>query len=304
MAITWKWGGTAIADTRASGAVWTVDDYEIGSLVMEPRVQALQLLDGERETYAPLPGAARSWRLAININAAAVTGSSPTDESRAMDAWEEAAAFFDPLDGEAKLEATRLDSDGASVVRHLRASCLDVPQYRGQGYDPQGLGASGAYLPTGAPYLVYVASGMTRFPYWEVATLLATDTAPAAAELDVSGSADTVTINNPGNRWGGLRVVVKAASVSGTVNGFTITNDTHGDVLKITKSTAMAAGEYVDWLATDPRAIDKTSGWKFGTGDNRMRIEPGTQTLSIARTGAGSGTLTLQLSWNSLHYSL
>lgn len=302
MAITWKWGGTAIAGSRSSGAVWAVQDIEVGPLVFAPRVQVLGLQHGERETYAPLPEAARSWMLTLLIDASAVTGSGPTAESRAMDAWAEAMTFFDPYNGAAKLECTRPNSDTTSIVRHLYASVLELPDYRDKTADASGLDESAAY-PNGGPYLVFKVGGDTRFPWWCRSSLLATDTSPAAAEVDVGGGTDTVTINNPGDRWGGCRLVVKAASVSGTVNGFTVTNTTNGDVLKITKSTAMAAGEYVDWLASDPREVDKTTAWKFGTGDPKLRLDQGNNTLSVVRTGAGTGSLTLQVSWPSFHYA-
>jgi len=303
MAITFKWGGTAIAGSRSSSAVWTVQDYEFGPLVFEPRVQELRILHGERENWSPMPVARRDWRLTIKIDASAVVGTTPTDESRVLDAWEEAASFFDPYGGTAKLEVTRPDTDAANVVRHLYANVLEIDQPRIIHHDPQGVGGSGAYPVSTMPYAIFVVRGDTRFPWWTRASLLTTDTAPAAAELAVSGSTDTVTINNPGDRWVGCKFNVKAASVSGTVNGFTLTNTTNGDVLKITKSTAMAAAEYVDWLAVDPRTVDKTAAWKFGTGDNRMRLEPGNNTIEVARTGAGTGTLTLELSWPSLHYT-
>lgn len=304
MAITYKWNGTAIAGSRSSGAVWTVRDLEIGPFVLEPRTQKVIALHGEKENYVPLPVVSRPWRLVVQIDASAVTGGTPTDENRLYEAIEEAATFFDPYNGTVKLEVTRPDSDAASVVRHVYANALELPQPRMRMGDPQGLAEPGMYQLTGAPYAIYVVTGDTRFPWWCRASLLATDTAPAAAELDVGGGTDTVTINNPGDRWGGCRLVVKTASVSGTVNGFTITNTTNGDVMKITKATAMAAGEYLDWGASDPlNENDKTTAWLFGTGDNRLRIDQGNNTLSCVRTGAGTGTLTLQVSWPSFHYT-
>lgn len=304
MAITWTFGGTAVAATRASGAVWTVEDFELGPMAFEPRVQELHILHGEREKFDPLPVASRPWTMTIKINASGVTGGSTTGERQVMDAWEEACEFWNPYAGAQKLQATRTDTDATSIVRHIYASPLELPDYRDLTADPQGLGESGAYPNGTIPHAIFKVSGDTRCPWWIRSTLLDQDTAPAAAELAVSGGADTVTINNPGKRWVGIKFVVKAASVSGTVNGFTITNDTHGDVLKITKSTAMAAAENIDWYASDPLEISKTTAWLYGTGDNKMRIEPGTQTLSIARTGAGTGTLTLQLSWPSMHLSI
>ena len=300
MSVTFKWGGTSIAATRSSSAVWTVLDYEFGPMVFEPRTQDLRAIHGQVERWDPVPEVSREWRLVIMSDATALVGTTPTDESRAIDAWEEAASFFNPMNGTTKLEVTRPDSDAANVVRHLYANVLEIDQPRMMMHDPQGL-ASGMYQVSGAPYVVFEVRGDTRFPWWTRASLLTTDTAPAAAELAVSGSTDTVTINNPGDRWVGCKFNVKAASVSGTVNGFTLTNTTNGDVLKITKSTAMAAAEYVDWLAVDPRVVDKTSTWRFGTGDNRMRLDPGNNTIEVARTGAGTGTLTLELSWPSVH---
>lgn len=304
MGITWAFGGTAIAGARSSGAVWTVEDFELGPLVFEPRVQQLLILHGEREKFDPIPTASRAWTMTLKVDASGVTGSSTTGERQVMDAWEEACEFWNPYAGAAKLQATRTDADGSSIVRHIYVSPLELPDYRDLTSDPQGLGESGAYPNSGTPHAVFRVSGDTRFPWWIRSTLLDQDTAPAAAELAVSGSPDTVTISNPGKRWVGVKLVVKAASVSGTVNGFTVTNDTHGDVLKVTKATAMAAAESVDWYASDPLEVTKTSTWLWGTGDNKLRIEPGTNTLSIARTGAGTGSLTLQLSWPSMHLSI
>lgn len=302
MAITFKWGGTSIAATRSSSAVWTVADYEFGPMVFEPRVQTLAILQGQVERVAPMVEPSREWRLVVKIDASAFVGTSPTSESRILDAWEEAASFFDPAGGTAKLEVTRPDSDGANVVRHLYANVLKIDQPRFMEFDPQGIDASGGYTGGLSPYVIFTVEGDTRFPWWTRATLLDQDTSPATAELAVGGGTDSVTINNPGDRWVGCKLAVKAASVSGTVNGFTVTNTTNGDVLRITKSTAMAAAEYVDWLAVDPRVIDKTTAWKFGTGDSRLRLEPGNNTLEVARAGAGTGSLTLLPTWPSLHY--
>ena len=185
MSVTFKWGGTAIAGSKSSGASWSILDYEFGPFQVEPRVQELRILQAERENWEPLVNPRREWRITIKIDASAVTGSSPTDESRILDAWEEAATWWDPYGGTAKLEVTRPDTDGTNVVRHLYANVLEVAQPRFQEYDPQGIGGSGAYAVSGGAYAVLVVKGDTRFPWWTRASLLTQDTAPAAAELAV-----------------------------------------------------------------------------------------------------------------------
>lgn len=301
MAITFTWNGSSVAATRSSGAVWTVRDYEFGSFEVQPRVQRLDFLHGEWETYQPLPKPSLSWRLAIQADVTGITGTDA--EGELLDGWAEAAEFFNPLDGVGWLGVSRPDASGATVSRRLRASVLSVPQFRIQAFDPKGIGGSGAYPVSGAPYIVYVVGGDTRFPYWVRSTLLSTDTGAAAAELAVGASPDTVTINNPGVRWAGCKLVVKAGSVSGTVTGFTVENTTNGDTMVLTRGSAFAAGEYLDWFATDPLEIDKDSDWRYGGAGDKLRLEPGDNTLEVTRT-AGSGTLTLELSWPALFLTM
>lgn len=304
MAITWKWGGTSIAATRASGAVWTVEDWEFGPIVFRPRAQRMEMHGGEIETFDPLAEFSRDWRLVVKVDASGVTGSSPTDESRALDAWEEAASFFSPLAGRTALECTRPDADGASVVRYLYASCLEVPQFRTQMYDPQGLKASGAYTPTSTPYVIYVARGDTRFPYWIDTTLLSTDTSAAAAELAISLTPDTVTINNPFSHNVGVKLVVKTGSVSGSVDEVTVTNNTNSSQIVVSDdSGSMDQTEYVDWYATDPVAHTRSADWSLGAGCN-LYLSPGNNTLESQITGVGAGTCTFQVYWPKLSYTI
>lgn len=301
MAITWTWNGVSVAGSRSIGAVWTVRDYEVGPMVFLPRVQQLDMLQGEWETYSPIPVPSRSWRLAIQADVTSIAGNDT--EGELADGWEDAASFWSPLAGAGWLTATRTNASGSSVARKLKANVLTVPEFRIMGHDPQGLGESGAYNVTGAPYIIYRAQGDTRFPYWVRSTLLTTDTGAAAAELAVSGSTDTVTINNPGVRWAGCKVTVKAGSVSGSVTGFTITNNTNGDVMALTRGSAFAEGEYLDWFASDPLEITKDSDWRYSGAGDKLRIDPGDNTLQVVRD-AGAGTLTLELAWPAYYYSL
>ena len=241
--------------------------------------------------------------MVIEIAAGSVTGTSPTGESRTHDAWAEAASFFDPLAGTAELSATRPDSDGATIDRYLLVNGLYVPQYRVLTARPKGLDESGAYDLDGSPYVVYVAEGDTAFPFWCDSTLHNTDTSDDPAELDVGAAQDTITVANDGDRWAGFRLVVKAASVSGTVTGFTVTNNTNGTSVAVTKATAMAAAEYLDWFATDPRVTDKTAAWVGSGAGNGLRLDKGNNELEVNRD-SGTGTLTLQVSWPGLHYTV
>lgn len=301
--ITWEWGGTAVATTRSSGAVWTVRDWEIGPLVHRPRVQRMELHTGELETFDPLPEFSRSWRLVVEIDASGVTGTSPTGLSRLLDAWREAAAFWSPLDGATALTATSEDSDGGTPARQLFCNVLSTPEFRMQTGDPQGLSRAGAYDVNGKPYIIWVAEGDTRFPYWVNETLLDQDTSPADAELAVSMASDTVTVHNPFDRWVGVKFVVKNGSVSGSVATVTITNNTNGSKLKFSDDGgSMDNDEYIDWYASDPLAHARSADWSFGAGPNNLRLDPGDNVLESISTGGGS--LTLSVLWPELTYTM
>ncbi|MBK8260267.1 MAG: hypothetical protein IPK80_02895, partial [Nannocystis sp.] len=193
MAVTFTWEGSTVATTRSSGAVWTVLDHDLPGLSVRPRVQRIDILGGEREIYDPLPDYPRPWSLTIKAECSGMSGSS--DEGKTADAWAEAAAFFAPLAGVGWLGSVRVDAAAAAVSRRLRCNVLEVPPWQVRSGKPGGL-SPGAYPVTGAPYIVYVASGDTRFPFYCGTSLLTADTSAAAAELAVSGSTDTVTINN------------------------------------------------------------------------------------------------------------
>lgn len=304
MSIVYTWDADALETARASGAVWSSARVDVGAFEAEPRVARLELLHGETEIMPPLPNMRIPIELSLKIAAASLTGTSPTGESRLIDAWAEAASFFNPVSSAVKLACSRPDSDGNTVSRYLLASALSVSQFQMRMNDPQERKESGAYDPDGGCYIVWVQRADTRFPWWTSAALLDQDTAPATAELAVGASTDTVTIVNPGDRWAGVRLEVKAASVSGTVTGWSVSNGANASVLGMTKATAMAAAEAVDWYATSPLANSRSSGWEFSTAaPNTFRLEPGSNTLTVTRT-AGSGTLTLLVSWPSHHLTI
>jgi hypothetical protein len=202
----------------------------------------------------------------------------------------------DPTLGVVKLQSARLNVSGATITRHLLVELIGVPTLEVKTAKPSGIDESGAYAGHSG-YIVYRARAQTVYPYWIGSALLTQDTAPATAELAISGSNDTVVINNASRRWVGLRVVF--GSVSGTVTSVTITNSANSDSLVITHPTGFANGDVLDFLATDPRKIARTNA-RFGGGTYRMRLETGSQTLTGART-AGTGTCTLTLSWPELH---
>ena len=302
MTIAFTWEGTAVAATRASGAVWTVPRYTLPMFSVKPRTARTDLLGGEAEMYAPLADYPARWSLVIQADCTGVSGSD--SEGKKIDAWAEAAAFFDPVAGTGWLGVTRPDASGATVSRRVRANVLTVPAFE-YPLQPGGPDDTGARI---NPYFFYKVEGDTRFPYWCGASLLATDTSAAAAELAISGSTDTVTINNPGARWVGLKLTVKSSSVSGNVDGFTVTNNTNGTFLTIADTAHLVALEYIDWHASQPRTnpfpgYDMSAAWSYGALGNNLRIDPGDNTLQVVRD-AGAGTCTLQLSWPSYFTSI
>lgn len=299
--ISFSWNGSTVATTRASGAVWTVADYTLPDFSVRPRVAALDLHDAEWETYRALPEKVGAWRMVIHADVTGAVASS--NEGTLIDCWAEAAAFWSPIAGAGYLGVSRPTRAAATVSRKLWANVQRVPVFTLQMQEPRGDTGSGAYDPDGSPYFVYVVEGDTRFPYWMGSTLLDDDISSAAAELAISGSTDTVTINNPGVRWVGLKLTVKAGSVSGSVDGFTVTNNTNGTFVAITNAAHLVAGEYIDWHATAPithplPGSDMSSAWRYGVLGNNLRIDPGDNALQVVRT-AGAGTCTLELDWPS-----
>ncbi len=298
--ITWEWDGSAVARTTALGAEWTVDDYFVSparAVTDHKRVDLLDaLIDNTETTLDPV----RDWRLVIRAD---VSGISAANTRRKLYAgWEELVTAFDPTQGVKKLEATRKDTSGTDVARHLLAEIGEVPSLQIHTADPRGLAESGAYDGEDG-YIIYVVRGTTVFPYWVDADLLDQDTAPADAELNIGASPDTVTIDNAGARWVGVRALV--GSVSGSVTQWSISNAANSDLLTVSNAGPFANGDYVDMLATDPRKIDRAdSANKFtGGGINRLRLDKGSQVLTGSRL-AGTGTLTLSLSWPKLSLTL
>jgi hypothetical protein len=285
--------------------VWTVREYDVGEFRTKARVAALDLHDAEWETYRPLPDKSRAWKMTIKALCSGMSGSS--DEGKLIDAWAEAATFWSPVDGAGELGVTRPDASAATISRKLLANALPVPQFRLRSGDPGGVDSPGAYPVTGNPYLIYTVQGDTRFPYWVGQSLLTLDTSVAAAELAIGASPDTVTINNPGARWCGLKLTVKAGSVAGNVDGFTVTNTTNGTFVTITNASHMVALEYLDWHASGPithplPGADMSSAWRYGALGNNLKIDTGDNVLSVTRD-SGAGTCTLSLSWPSYFLS-
>jgi len=303
--MTWKYDGSAIARTTAAGAVWTVDVPKGG--VLRPPTLAtdhkyIAILDALVDVVPSRLHPEREWGLVVRAD---VSGISAANVERKLAAgWEELATAFDPRLGVVEVECTRKDAAGADVVRHIIAENHTMPSYTPRTADPGGLDAPGAYEGAGG-YIVFPIGGKTLFPYWVGSTLLSLDTAPAAAELDISGVADTVTIVNPGNRWAGLRIEVKAASVSGSVTRITVSNAANGDSVVINDAGPFAAADGLDWFASDPRKVAMLgAGTTIVSADvTSIRIEPGSNVLTGTRT-LGAGTLTLSLSWPDLRLTL
>lgn len=293
----WTFNGSAIARTTSGGAVWTVLGYGGGHGQLADRQHKhVEMIDGLIDQGGGHIAPARDWWVAVKADVSGMSGSDTA--AKIQDGWAELTTAFNPLLGVVKLQSARTNVSAAAVTRYILGEVIEVPSYQEFNSEPQGLRESGGYQGAGG-YIVYVVRFRTVFPYWIGSALLNQDTAPANAELAISGASDTVTINNASRRWVGIRVLF--GSVSGSVTSVTISNDANSDSLIITNSGGFANGDYLDFLATDPRKIDRLdSANRFGGGTYRMRLETGSQTLTGTRT-AGSGTCTLSLSWPELH---
>lgn len=298
--ITWTWDGSAVARTSTLGAVWTVLSWRVGpagSVTDHKRIELLDaLVDSVETTLDPV----RSWELTIKADCSGISAANA--ERKIIAGWEELAEAFDPTIGVAKLLATRKDTSGSDVSRYLLAEITSVPSYTPKtGEAGDGIKESGAYEGEGG-YIIYTVRGTTVFPYWIGSALLNQDTAPADAELAISGSTDTVTIANASPRWVGVRLVV--GSTSGSVTRITVANTTNGDSITFDNQGPLADGDYIDFLATDPRVVDESADTTYvSAGHTRLRLSPGSNTLQSTR-GAGTGTCTLSVSWPSLDLSL
>ena len=297
---TWKWDGSAIERTTALGAEWTVEDWSVDPATIITDHKRIELLDALIDNVETTLNPVRKWKLVIRAD---VSGISAANTRRKIDAgWEELVAAFDPTQGVKQLEATRKDASGNDVVRHLLAEITEVPSRQIRTAEPKGLAESAGY---DGGYIIYVLRGQTVFPYWIDSALLDQDTSDSDAELAIGASDDTVVIDNDCARWVGLRVAVKSGSVSGSVTEFSIENGANGDVLQLKNDGPFADTDWVDYLATDPRKVSRAdSATKYtGTGITRMRLEKGEQTLTGSRV-AGSGSLTVSLSWPKLSLTL
>lgn len=300
--VAWAWDGDAVAGTSTLGAVWAVQSWDVGDVVAVPEWAEQQVLDIRRPRGDTHLGVERAVRLVIKATVSGVTGANT--QRKLYDAWAELASFWSPLLGVKKLQATRTNGAGDSVVRYLLAQVMGAPGFAFRMSKPQGIDGPGAY--TGASgHIIYPVHLVTACPYWVIATLLDQDTSPADAELAVGASPDTVTINNPGDRWVGAKFLY--GSNSGSVTGVTIENTTNGDTLTIDKGSAFANGDYVAWNEDMARAVDpddmpvKLNNLRIA-GGGKMRLDPGNNTLECTRD-AGSGTGIFSLTWPSLHLS-
>lgn len=296
----WTVNGSAVVRTTSGGAVWSVLGYGGGSAVLDdPGHKRVQLLDADIDQGSRHLSPVREWWLSIKADVSDMSGSDV--EAKIQDGWAELNTAFDPLLGTIKVQAARTNVATTAVTRYLLAEIIDVPPYQEFSAEPKGMRESGGYQGAGG-YIVYVVRFRTLFPYFVGSALLTQDTTPATAELAIGASPDTVVINNAGRRWVGMRITF--GSVSGTVTAVTIANAANSDSLIITHPSGFVNGDYLDFLATDPRVIDRSSSSvRFGGGNYRMRLETGSNTLTGSRT-TGSGTCTLSLSWPELHLTL
>lgn len=297
---TWTFDGDAVARVSPLGAVWTVSNFTIDPARLADRQHKLvEVIDALVDQGSAHLAPDRGWELVVEADVSQLAGSDIAAKLR--DGWAELTAAFDPCLGVVKLQSERLDSDGATITRYLHVEVTEVPTYTprtAEGSSAPGLKEPGAYEGDGG-YIVYTVRGRTLFPYWVGSALLALDTTPAAASLDIGASPDTVTIDNESRRWVGLRAV--AGSVAGTLTSWQIVNGANGDTLIVNSTTGgFANGDYMDYLATDPRKKDWLNT-TFG-GGYFLRLEKGSQVLTGTRPGGGgSGTCTLALSWPELY---
>lgn len=296
---TWSFNGSAIARTSAAGAVWTVASWRVGPAVLAERDHKPdQLNDALIDQGVPHLDPVREVEIDVEADVSGITGSDI--DAKIADGWQELTEAFDPAAGIVKLQSARLNASGATVTRYLLIELTDVPSLTHRTAKPANLDDSGGYAGEGG-YIVYKLRGRTVFPYWIGASLLTVDSGAAAAELAISGSTDTVTIDNDSRRWVGVRLRIKAGSVSGSVTSIQFDNGANDDQLIWTNSGGFVAGDYIDWRATDPRKIDRMdSDNRFGGTSTKMRLEQGSNTITSTRL-AGSGTLTVELLYPELH---
>lgn len=298
----WTFNGSAVARTSPLGALWTTSTFTLDDAVpADPEYKSIQLLDSLIPNgFTPHLAPVRNWSLVVEADVSPLAGSDIPAKLR--DGWAELLAAFDPTLGVVKLQGARANISAATITRHLFVETLASPSYTPRTASPSGNDEPGAYEGKGG-YIVFPIRGRTIFPYWQAAALLTLDTAPATAELAISGSNDTVIISNVGRRWTGCRFVV--GSVSGSVTSIQIVNSANGDTFVWSNAGGFANGDYFDLLATTPYAIDRyDSANRFaGTVGDKMRLELGSNTLTSTR-GGGSGTCTLSLSWPEYHLTL
>lgn len=293
---TWTLDGSAVERTSPLGATWTVRKFEIDDAELDdPGDKQVQVLDAHVDQGTPHLSVARDWTLVVEADVSTLPGTDVT--AKLYDGWAELATAFDPLIGVVKLQSARLDTSETTITRHLITRLLRGPSYTPRTSDPKQLDAPGAYAGDGG-YIVYPVKGRTLFPYWIGSSLLTLDQSAATAELAIGASPDTVVIDNDGARWVGIKAT--AGSVSGSVTSLKIENGANGDRLAVTNAGGFANGDYLDFLATNPRRpLRSSSAVRFGDG-YFLRLERGSNTL----TGTlleGTGSLVLGLSWPELH---
>jgi hypothetical protein len=300
---TWKLNGAALTTATTKGATIEVMGYRIGVPETLYGNKHIESLDADIENGDPALGPRDQWAVYLKVNCAPVSGANV--DQKLMDVWQELTTRFNPISlGVVKLEATRQDNASANVIRHLLVQLATPYSYTPRTSEPSDdLETPGAYAGAGG-HIVWPLRGACVFPWWVRASLLDQDTTPATAEVDTAAGADTVTINNPGDRWVGVKLAVKTGSVTSSPTGAQFTNTTTGDVLVINRSGgAFANGDYLDWFASDPRKRSRSSTnvRVRGQGD-KLRIAPGNNTISGIRS-AGTGSVTWLLTWPSFHFT-
>lgn len=297
--ITWSYDGSAIARTSTLSAVWTVIDWDLSPFTVKTDHREIQLIDAALPQGDAHPEIKRKWSVVIKADVSALSGAV---EAKLAAGWHELAQVFEPTNGEKKLQATYDDTGGTPVSRHLIVNINQIDEFKIRQGSPTGTTKSGGYTGEGG-YIIFRVEGHTLFPYWIGATLLTLDTGAAAAQLLISGAgADTVTINNPGDRWCGLKIEF-GSSGGGSVSSLTVANGANGDSLALVDSGPFADTDEFDWFCTDPRKVTRaTTDTHPGLG-SKIRIEPGDNTLTGTRV-AGTGATTLTLSWPYLTKTL
>lgn len=207
-----------------------------------------------------------------------------------MRAWHE---LLLPLSGTGTLTIHRHNAAGADVETDvLYARVLRVSRYGGD------VVAGGEMVEPTRAYLETETVFYCPLPYFYAATA---DTSQVTAD----SPAGAQTLTNDGALPCGLRVEVAAGGISGSPTSITVANATNGYSFVWSKGSAFAAGDYIDWFYTDPRAVTMTAGTTItgATGDDYMELSSGGNAITALRS-AGTGAAVLTCSWKRRDLSL